>query len=55
MLKDEMDSLMTNQSWELVELSQGKKTLHNKWMYMIKDEHNGSKRYMAKLVVKGFQ
>ena len=33
----------------------GKKTLHNKWVYRIKNEHDGSKRYKAKLVVKGFQ
>ena len=33
----------------------GKKTLHNKWVYRIKNEHDGSKRYKARLVVKGFQ
>ena len=54
-MKDEMDSLLGNQTWELTELSIGKKTLHNKWVYRIKNEHDGSKRYKAKLVVKGFQ
>ena len=33
----------------------GKKALHNKWVYIIKNEHDGSKRYKARLVVKGFQ
>ena len=33
----------------------GKKALHNKWVYRIKNEHDGSKRYKTRLVVKGFQ
>ena len=33
----------------------GKKALHNKWIYRIKNEHDGSKCYKARLVVKGFQ
>ena len=54
-MKDEMNSLLGNQTWELIELSAGKKALHNKWKYRIKNEHNGSKHYKARLVVKGFQ
>ena len=54
-MKDEMDSLLGNQTWELTELPVGKKTLHNKWVYRIKNEHDDSKRYKARLVVKGFQ
>ncbi|RVW63089.1 Retrovirus-related Pol polyprotein from transposon TNT 1-94 [Vitis vinifera] len=27
----------------------------NKWVYQIKEEHDASKRYKARLVVKGFQ
>ncbi|KAE8713932.1 Detected protein of unknown function [Hibiscus syriacus] len=54
-MKDEMDSLLSNQTWELAELPPGKKALHNKWIYRIKEEHDGSKRYKARLVVKGFQ
>ena len=29
--------------------------MHNKWVYRLKNEHDGSKRYKARLVVKGFQ
>ena len=54
-MKDEMDSLLGNQTWELTELPVGKKALHNKWVYRIKNEHDGSKRYKARLVFKGFQ
>ena len=54
-MKDEMDSLMSNQTWQLAELPRGKKALHNKWVYRIKEKHDGSKRYKARLVVKGFQ
>jgi hypothetical protein len=43
------------QTWELTKLPQGKKALYNKWVYRIKQEHDGSKRYKARLVVKGFQ
>ena len=53
-MKDEMDSLMSNQTWELVELPPGKKALHNKWVYRFKEEHDGNKRYKARLIVKGF-
>ena len=53
-MKDKMDSLLGNQTWELTELTVGKKVLHNKWVYRIKNEHDGSKRYKVRLVVKGF-
>ena len=29
--------------------------MHNKWIYRIKNEHDGSKHYKARLVVKWFQ
>ncbi|CAN1807780.1 Retrovirus-related Pol polyprotein from transposon TNT 1-94 [Linum perenne] len=54
-MKEEMNSLNSNQTWELAELPAGKKALHNKWVYRVKEEHDGSKRYKARLVVKGFQ
>ena len=54
-MKDEMDSLLGNQTWNLTKLPVGKKVLYNKWVYKIKNEHDGSKRYKPRLVVKGFQ
>ena len=53
-MKDEMGSLLGNQTWELTKLPVEKKALHNKRVYRIKNEHDGSKRYKARLVVKGF-
>lgn len=53
-IKDEIDSLLGNQTWELTEYPEGKNVLHNKWVYRIKSEHDGSKHYKARLVVKGF-
>jgi hypothetical protein len=50
-----LTSLMTNQTWELAKLPTGNKALHNKLVYRIKGEHNGSKCYKAILVVKDFQ
>ena len=54
-MKDEMDSLMSNQMWWLVKLPKKKKALHNKWVYHIKEEHDDNKQYKESLVVKGFQ
>ena len=39
----------------MTELPKRKKALHNKWVYRIKNEHDGSNCYKARLVVKGFQ
>jgi hypothetical protein len=54
-MNDEMKSFISNNTWELAKLLVGKKALHNKWVYRVKEEHNGSKRHKARLVVKGFQ
>jgi hypothetical protein len=53
-MKEEMDSLVNNQTWDLVKLPAGKKELKNKWVYKLKEEDGGKKRYKARLVVKGF-
>ena len=54
-MNDKMDSLLSNHTWELADLPTEKKALHNKRVYRIKEEPDGSKRYKARLVVKGFQ
>eukprot|EP00253_Pinus_taeda_P002726 PITA_02726 len=53
-MKEEMDSLEHNHTWDLVRLPTGKTTLQNKWVYKLKEEHGGRKKYKARLVVKGF-
>ena len=53
-MKEEMDSLVKNQTWDLVKLHVRKRALQNKWVCRLKEEYGGKKRYKAKLVVKGF-
>ena len=53
-MKEEMDSLIHNQTWDLVRFPAGKTTLQNKWVYRFKEEDEGKQRYKARLVVKGF-
>ena len=53
-MKDEMDSLLKNKTWDLCKLPIGKKALQNKWVYRLKEEEGGKKRFKARLVVKGF-
>ena len=53
-MNEEMDSLVRNQTWDLVELHVGKRALQNKWVYRLKEEDGGKKRYKARLVVKRF-
>ena len=53
-MEEKMDSLMHNQTWDLVRLPVGKTTLKNKWVYRLKEEDGGKQRYKARLVVKGF-
>jgi hypothetical protein len=54
-MQEEMDSLHTNHTYELVKLPRGKKVLKNKWVNRIKqEEYTSHPRYKARLVVKGF-
>ena len=53
-MEEEMDSLVHNQTWDLVRLPAGKTALHNKWVYRLKEEDGGQQRHKARLVVKGF-
>lgn len=50
-MKDDMYSLIHNQTWYLVDLPKGKKELTNKWSYRLKHERGGIKRYKSRLVV----
>ena len=53
-MDEEMDSLVRYQTWNLVDLHAGKRALQNKWVYRLKEEDGGKKRYKDRLVVKGF-
>ena len=53
-MKDEMDSLLMNKTWDLWKFPIGKHALQNKWVYRLKEEEGGKKRFKARLVVKGF-
>jgi len=43
--------LHSNGTWELAKLHAGKKALHNKWVYQVKQESDVKVRF----IVKGFQ
>ena len=53
-MDEQMDSLVRNQTWDLVKLPAEKRALQNKWVYRLKEEYGGKKQYKARLVVKGF-
>jgi hypothetical protein len=53
-MEEEMDSLVNNQTWYLVQLPAVKRALKNKWVYKLKEEDGGKKRYKDRLVVKWF-
>jgi hypothetical protein len=40
-MKEEMDSLENNQTWDLVLFLVGKGVLQNKWVYKLKEEYGG--------------
>ena len=44
-MKDEMDSLINNQNWDLVQFHVGKKALQNKWVYKVE-----GRRWREKMV-----
>ena len=54
-MNDEMESMRTNQVWDLIDLPSGCKAIGNKWVLKIKRKVDGSiKRYKGRLVAKGY-
>ena len=54
-MNDEIESMRTNQVWDLVDLPSRHKAIGNKWVLKIKRKADGSiERYKARLVAKGY-
>ena len=54
-MKEELNFVKKNDTWELVELPKGKTAIYVKWVYKIKIKLDGTiKKYKARLVAKGF-
>ena len=54
-MQEEMEALLENQTWELVELPKGLKASGNKWVCKIKQDGNDQvERYCARLMVKRY-
>ena len=53
-MREEMNSLWKNDTYELIELLKGRKVLKNKWVFKIKNDDEKLLKYKARLVLKGF-
>ncbi|KAG8491178.1 hypothetical protein CXB51_014420 [Gossypium anomalum] len=55
-MREEMESLHKNKTWDLVKLSKGKKTVRCKWVFKKKEGTPGVEepRYKVRLVAKGY-
>ena len=53
-MEEEVDSLLTNKTWDLCKLPIGKMALQNTWVYRLKEEDGGKKIFKDRLVGKGF-
>lgn len=54
-MKEEMDSLASNETWSLVSLPKDRKAIDCRWVYKLKRKSDGSiDKYRARLCAKGF-
>ena len=55
-IKNEIDSIMHNHTWELVDLPPGNNLLGSKWIFKWKMKADGTiDKYKARLVIKGYR
>ena len=55
-INSEIESIMHNHTWEIVDLPHGAKTIDCKWIFKRKLKSDGSiEKYKARLVAKGFK
>ncbi|CAI7913107.1 unnamed protein product [Closterium sp. NIES-54] len=55
-MESELKSIEENDTWELVELPEGRKAITSKWLFKIKSDADGKiERYKTRLVAKGYQ
>ena len=55
-VNSEIESILSNHTWELVDLPPGNKPLGSKWIFKRKMKDDGTiDKYKARLVVKGFR
>jgi hypothetical protein len=54
-MEEEIESMKTNQVWDVVNLQSGWRSIENKWARKIKCKTDGSiERYKSRLVAKGY-
>jgi len=54
-MQEERQAIQKNQTWDLVDLSEGKNAIGLKWVFRSKYHANGSiQKHNARLVVKGY-
>ncbi|CAI7800053.1 unnamed protein product [Closterium sp. NIES-53] len=52
----ELNSLIENETWELVELPEGRRPISSKWVFKVKSRADGALEWFkSRLVAKGFQ
>ena len=53
-MREDMNSLWKNDTYELTKLPKRRKTLNNKWVFKLKNDDEKLLKYKTHLVVKGF-
>jgi hypothetical protein len=54
-MEEEMNALEKNETWEIVPLPPSKKTIRCRWIFIVKNNSDGSvNRYKIRMVAKGY-